>query len=206
MYKIYINNSLIDLAPKSQWLEQKPEPEILATEYFGKRNALLNYIDAAEKSKTPRSFLLYGEDHEALINDFFSLYKIVEAAGGLVFNKEEKILAIFRRGFWDLPKGKIDPGETPDQAAIREVQEETGLTNVSKKELLHTSFHTYRNKKDKRCLKPTFWFKMTTTDTKLTPQAEEDIEQAVWLTIEEFLKGDYNTYGSIKDVLEAGLE
>src|SRR3982751_3416807 len=66
-------------------------------------------------------------DLEALKKEFWKKFKIVKAGGGLVVNEENKILMIFRRGKWDLPKGKLDKGETLEQCAVREVEEETGL-------------------------------------------------------------------------------
>lgn len=203
MYKIYINKTVIQFASRQDVAQYKVTPEDLVGHYYGKRNGLLNYIDSAEKSERLKSITLLSEDLEGLINDFFSFYKIVEAAGGLVFNQQKELLAIFRIGMWDLPKGKIEKGETPDVAAVREVQEETGIKNIQLGELLHTSYHTYRNRKDKRCLKPTYWYEMYTTDVELTPQGEEDIEQAIWISKDKFLEEGYETYGSILDVLNS---
>ncbi len=203
MYKIYINKTVIQFAPQKDVAQYKVTPEHLVGHYHGRRTGLLNYIDSAEKSERLKSITLLSEDLEGLINDFFSFFKLVEAAGGLVFNPQKELLAIFRIGMWDLPKGKIETGETPDVAAVREVQEETGIKNIRLGELLHTSYHTYRNRKGKRCLKPTFWYEMFTNDVELTPQGEEDIEQAIWVSKEAFLGGNYPTYGSILDVLDS---
>ena len=111
-------------------------------------------------------------------------------------------MVIFRRDFWDLPKGKIDKGETPEQAAVREVQEETGLVQVDLGNHIIDTFHTYTHK-DKRILKKTYWYAMKTAETKLTPQSSEDIEQAEWVKLAEFLAKSPTIYGSILNVLKS---
>lgn len=148
---------------------------------------------------------LYTDDYDQLVKDFQSHFKWIEAAGGYILNPENKVLAIYRRGSWDLPKGKIDPGETPKIAAIREVQEETGIEQVTIKSPLQPSFHTYRLKSGKRVLKKTHWYIMETVDTLLTPQTEEDIEQAIWIEPQQFLEGDYPMYRTIQNVVKDGL-
>jgi len=80
---------------------------------------------------------------EDLKKAFWKKFTIVQAAGGLVINKNKEVLMIFRRGKWDLPKGKLDKGETLEECAVREVEEETGLKNISLHKHLLTTFHTY---------------------------------------------------------------
>ena len=104
-----------------------------------------------------------------------------------------------------MPKGKIDPGETPAGAGIREVQEETGLDQLNLGPELHITYHTYRLKSGKRVLKKTYWYRMDTTETELVPQAEEDIEQAVWQDPRSFVAEAKPVYGNILDVVMAGL-
>ena len=90
---------------------------------------------------------------EKLFQDFTAHYKILEAAGGMVLNANRELLVIYRRGSWDLPKGKIDPGETKEEAAVREIQEETGLQEVELGNLICSTYHTYKNKKRKPDIK-----------------------------------------------------
>jgi len=170
------------------------------TRYVGKPKFLFNYIDMLEKGKRFDLVTLYFDEVEQLFADFASHFKIIEAAGGLVFNEKNDILLIFRRGVWDLPKGKIDSGESKEAAAVREVQEETGLQNLTLGDLRDTMYHTYREAKQ-RILKRTYWYKMHTTDAKLTPQAEEDIERAEWWQLEKFLKSELPVYASIRELL-----
>ncbi|MEM1216625.1 MAG: NUDIX hydrolase, partial [Bacteroidota bacterium] len=124
------------------------------------------------------------------------------AAGGVVRNFAGQWLVIFRRDSWDLPKGKIDPGETPEQAAVREVREETGLQNITLGAELPSTYHTYPDKKGRRVLKRTYWYFMDTNETTLVPQTEEDIEQAIWMSAEQFLGEERPVYTSIRRLLE----
>lgn len=202
MYKIYINDTPLILTTAAEGSRRMPgTPENPVHRYLGKVKFLSNYIDMLEKSDRFESITLFATDLESMQKDFRSLFKIIEAAGGVVHNAEDKTLMIFRRGFWDLPKGKIDPGETPKIAAVREVQEETGLVNVELGDFIKKTYHTYRTSKGKRILKLTYWYKMTTTDTDLKPQEEEDIELAIWRDAKDSLLGKPKMYGNIKEIL-----
>ena len=205
MYKIYINETpllLIDAA--SGQIPAKPGPQEMVMRYTGKAKFLLNYADMLEKPNRYDRVIIYSEDYEKLRTDFDSNYKIIEAAGGLVFNEKEEVLMIFRRDFWDLPKGKIDEGEGKEEAAVREVEEETGLKQITLGKSLGETYHTYRTGKGKRVLKRTYWYLMNAPDQKLVPQAEEDIEQAKWLKPHTFLATKPVIYNSILDVIQKG--
>lgn len=200
MYKIYINDTPIFLTNAEYGKQQKRDKQHLVDK-FRHRKSLFQYVDTLEKNHQFKSILIYSDDLEQLKEDFFSIFKIVPAAGGAVFNAEDKLLMMFRRGSWDLPKGKIDEGESIEAAAIREVQEEVGLLDVEITASLPTTYHTYRSKKGNRILKPTYWFKMKTKQTEVTLQTEEDIEKSEWTTAAAFLNSDKVAYGSINDVL-----
>src|SRR5207342_2706122 len=101
--------------------------------------------------------------------------------GGVVFNEDDHVLMIFRRGKWDLPKGKRDDGEEIGACALREVSEETGLKNLQLNNKVCDTYHIY-TQKNKNLLKHTTWFKMTgTKNDKLEPQKEENILEAKWV-------------------------
>ncbi|MEN0002971.1 MAG: NUDIX hydrolase [Bacteroidota bacterium] len=204
MYKIYINDhplQLISTSDKAHFPAN--DDKNLLARYPGKSKMLLNYIDMLEKSSRFESVTLYADDVEKLFADFSGHFKIIRAAGGVVFNPEGKILFIFRRGFWDLPKGKIDKSETIEAAAIREVQEETGIEALTLGNALPTTYHTYRHPTKKvRVLKQTFWFEMQTDEQQLIPQAEEDIEKAVWLSLEDFADTGGPIYSNISMLLQ----
>lgn len=142
-------------------------------------------------------------DYSKVIDNILSDSKLIEAAGGIVFNPHQEFLLIFRRGYWDLPKGKIDKGETPELTAIREVWEECGLTDLKITGNLEPSFHTYWLK-GKRILKKSYWFEMKIPDFQLPIlQTEEDIEDSVWITKKNFTPYRPLTYPSVVDVIES---
>ncbi len=201
MYKIYINETPLILTTVEDAAGYGPPSEkILILRYAGKKKFLLNVVNQLENSDRFEKVVVFHNDLDDLWETFCNCFKIIEAAGGAVFNREGKILMIFRRGSWDLPKGKIDDGESPQEAAIREVREETGLEDVSLGKHLLDTYHTYALK-GKRILKKTYWYRMQTVQTELTPQTEEDIEQAVWVELDGFLSAHNKVYGNILDVL-----
>ena len=200
MYKVFINNKPLILAEAS--FQQETSDRILVTKYAGKQKFLYSFIDTLEKSPHYDGIILLTNDLPKLWADFQGIFKIIEAAGGIVFNKKQEALLIYRLKTWDLPKGKIEEGETPEVAAVREIQEETGLNIVELGEFLCHTYHTYEQK-DKRILKRTYWYKMTTAEMQLTPQYSEDIEQAEWHNVTEFLQAKRTIYPSILDVLTA---
>ncbi len=195
--KVFINESELILA------ETKSSETInadLTVRYNGKVKSLHRYIDYLEKTPKNTSLLIYFDDFEKLWADYQVIYIIVEAAGGVVQNDAGETLMIFRRGFWDLPKGKIDAGETPEIAAVREVQEETGLKKVTLKKFLRLTYHTYTFN-EKRILKPTHWYLMSSNDTEFVPQTLEDILEVKWLKIYKISGINFRIYGSIVEVL-----
>ena len=129
------------------------------------------------------------------------------AAGGIVMNPNKEILWIFRRGFCDLPKGKLDPNETIEDCAIREVMEETGISHlVLGKRILTTTHQYYDTYLNKEVEKTTYWYAMTTDrlqDGK--PQSEEDIEAIAWVKKADMAPYLEKTYDTIKEVMEAFL-
>ncbi len=126
------------------------------------------------------------------------------AAGGLVTNPNGEILWIFRRGFWDLPKGKLDDGETIQSCAVREVQEETGLKNIQLHQMIGFTNHTYFDPYLKEeVVKRTYWFHMTIPDLQEgNPQTTEDIEKLEWNTLNKARHCLDNTYPTILEIVE----
>ena len=106
--------------------------------------------------------IFYHSDLEALRKAFWKKFTLVRAGGGLVENETKQVLFIFRRGKWDLPKGKLDPGESLEACALREVKEETGLSAVQIKEFLLTTYHVY-DENGRYILKESSWYQMKAT-------------------------------------------
>jgi len=129
------------------------------------------------------------------------------AAGGIVMNPNQEILWIFRRGFWDLPKGKLDPNETIEACAVREVMEETGISHLVLGELILKTTHQYHDKYlNKEVEKMTYWYAMITdTIQDGKPQTEEDIEAIAWVKKADLAPYLAKTYDTIKEVMEAFL-
>lgn len=134
---------------------------------------------------------------------FFGTYKRIDAAGGLVQNGFGDFLMIKRKGFWDLPKGKIESGENDEGGALREVEEETGLIGMSIVNHLVDTFHTYELK-DRMVLKRSTWFLMKCDGApNLTPQVEEDIERVEWCSKELLESRLTKSYATITFVWDA---
>ena len=130
---------------------------------------------------------------------------IITAAGGLVQNNEGAFLLIFRRGFWDLPKGKLDVGESIPDCAVREVREETGLQSLELGPFICTTAHPYFDTwLNKDVVKQTHWFSMLSlANETLVPQTEEDIEKIEWVPVNELPQYLLQTYPTIRTVFEA---
>lgn len=197
MYTIYVNDCPLRL--QSEIIEPRVE---LTLRYPGKKQFFLQVTDTLESGSYKEGAVILCADVEQAWKDFKKLHKWVAAAGGAVWNGD-KLLCIYRRGSWDLPKGKIDEGETIAEAAVREVQEETGIQQIILGEELPTTYHTYRTKKNKRVLKPTYWFMMETSEKELVPQAEEDIEKAEWVAKAELQNLKNGMYRSLHAVVDA---
>jgi 8-oxo-dGTP pyrophosphatase MutT (NUDIX family) len=141
---------------------------------------------------------LYHKNEEKLEAFLRKKLPVVEAAGGLVYNNKKEILFIYRNNKWDLPKGGIEKNETHQEAALREVEEETGVKDLELKRYINKTFHVFkRNGKFK--LKVTYWFQMYTSyDGPFTPQEKEGIEKVKWKNFEKSQKALRESYENIK--------
>jgi 8-oxo-dGTP pyrophosphatase MutT (NUDIX family) len=141
---------------------------------------------------------LIGSNKELLLKKFLSLLPNVIAGGGKVYNKKEEILFIFRNGKWDLPKGKAEPKETINQTALREVEEETGISGLSITKPLEITYHIFK-RMDKYYIKVTYWFKMYSEyEGVLIPQKKEGITKVKWISETKLTKVLNNSYANIK--------
>lgn len=153
------------------------------------------------QSETITAGVYYHADLSNLKKALWKRFNVIQAAGGVVINEQNDILFIFRRGKWDLPKGKLDPGESLEECAVREVQEETGLKEVALQHFLLTTFHTYQENQS-YILKESYWYVMQTAGKQeLIPQQEEDIHEVKWVKKEQLPDVLSNTYPSIADVV-----
>ena len=134
---------------------------------------------------------------EAEWTRFAQDFTLIHAAGGIVTDENDDILMIFRYGCWDFPKGKVEKGEDWETAAVREVEEETGLQDIILQEALPNTYHTYILH-DTPILKITHWYAMQAPVQSLVPQTEEDISQAVWVARDEVSDRLSDSYLSLK--------
>jgi ADP-ribose pyrophosphatase YjhB (NUDIX family) len=149
--------------------------------------------------------VFYHPSLDELKKAFFKKFAFIQAAGGLVVNEKKEILLIFRRGKWDLPKGKLDKDENLEECAVREVKEETGLTKLKLISPLTITYHTY-HEGARSILKESHWYNMKASgEQKLIPQTTEDILEIKWVKADDlgpFLK---NSYSAVSDVLQLAI-
>ena len=158
---------------------------------------LADIIKSIESGDLKETYI-YHPDLLNLWKSFKNHFHIEIAAGGLVRNDSEENLFIFRLNRWDLPKGKIENGESKKEAAVREVMEECGLKHVVILGKLMKTYHLF-TRDEKQVLKITHWYNMhTSQEDDLTPQIEEDISKVAFMDSLQTKKALENTYGNIK--------
>lgn len=179
MYKVFVNERPVIIVGKPADAKGFLNLEVSLVDSLHALKSV--YQRFAAQPGHPGMVLYNNGNVAALFDDFQSLFKNMDAAGGMVRNERREWLFIYRFGYWDLPKGKIEKNETPAEAALREVSEETGINGQSILNSLPNSYHIYTYK-NKEILKCTYWYSMTYSGNETpTPQLEESIEQAVWL-------------------------
>lgn len=155
-----------------------------------------------EKTDRYKTIVLYHDNYKLLKSDFVSLFKEIVAAGGIVINEEGAGLFIFKRGVWDLPKGKLEPKESLKDAAIREVQEETGVKDITLQSKICITKHVFRLASGKRAIKISHWYHFSAQKQELTPQYDEGIEEVEWLDIDTLVDSDLPFYSNLKKVVK----
>lgn len=191
MYKVFINKLSIILTSKNKYLSQENS--------FLLSSITLNEI--LKKVRKHKKIFLYHPKKSELLKVFKSKIKVIFASGGIVKNDNNQILFIYRRGKWDLPKGKAEKGESIRETAVREVIEETGIEKLKIDKYFSNTFHIVRNNK-KYFLKETSWFLMSSNfKGKLKPQLNEGIKSVKWKTFDDAKKIKKKTYGNISIIL-----
>ncbi len=198
MYKVFVENR--ELIFTHSPMPDQRSIQIEDLEGKSRSEQLKNVI---EKLEYGGCLQIVCERPKKNFREFFGSYKSIEAAGGLV-EKADEFLFIERFGLWDLPKGKIESGETPENAAIREVEEECGVSGLELIDLICETLHTYEMK-GRNCLKRTFWYRMRYKGNEmLKPQQEEGITDVKWIKREEIDEVLRKTYPSIRLVYNLG--
>jgi len=194
MYKIYINQNVLVISQLDNFSQ-----EVLHNATNNSESAVLT-ISKEEIINIIGQKNIICANPTAVFKQLKQQFTLINAAGGLVKNSQSEYLFIFRRGKWDLPKGKLDEGEDFETAAIREVQEECGITHIELGDLYHLSYHIYEENND-WILKQTNWYLMKSEEKNLIPQLEEGITQTAWLPTSQFEKVRENTYASIDEII-----
>lgn len=205
-YKIYINNKPLylcnELDDTLSQLLHRPDNIFIDELDTHTIKSMLKELRLPEI----KSGIFYHNDIETLKKAFFKKFEIIKAAGGCVTNEEGDVLLIFRRGFWDMPKGKIDEGESIEECAVREVREETGLQHIQLQHLLTITYHTYEQGTH-HILKESHWFAMQAKGhERLIPQIEEDIAELKWVAKNDLPDYETRAYPSIVDVLNRAAQ
>ena len=190
MYKVFVNDCPIILTDSKK--------NVINFNLVNFESILVYEIVDQIFQKKLTNITLFCENLEECWIKFQTCFKSQKAAGGKVVNSNNEVLFIYRFNKWDLPKGKLDNGESISDCAVREVEEECGITNLHIIKPLETTYHIYQEK-GKTILKTTYWFLMHTDFVgELTPQSEEGIEQVAFKNETEVRTALKNTYENIK--------
>lgn len=178
-YKVYFNNSQLLISNQRRQMNEN-FTGILVEE--SEAENFLRHSPVFFDGQTETPYFIFCAEPQKLWNVFLSRVQLITAGGGIVFNENNELLLIHRRGKWDLPKGKIEPGEEISTGAIREVEEETAVKVARITALPILTYHAYMHK-GKASLKETCWYPMQAQNGQfnLIPQTEEDIDQALWV-------------------------
>ena len=202
MYKVFIYNKPIYFIEESEIKENNSDSKYFKCENADDVKAIL-ILHKSNPENEP--LFVTHKNLDKLIKTFFKNYKFIEAAGGIVLNNKKEILFIDRIGFWDLPKGKVEKGEELKAAAIREVEEECGISGPKIVSKLTITHHTY-SAKGRDYFKTTHWYLMTYSGSEeLVPQTEEGITAVKWVASDQMQLQLDRTYPSILDVLNSYL-
>lgn len=193
MYSIYFNTRCLAVCNPDDIRLKDPEA-VIYMPVKEKENISGLPLFFSQSTNIHKLFIPSGNPEQAFKNLSSKMRKIT-AGGGLVINSKGYILMIFRHEVWDLPKGKQEDNENCEQAAIREVEEECGVHELSIKNFICTTYHSY-TLEGELILKQTNWYKMNYNGNgdSTTPQKEEDIEKAVWVKpqdLDYFLEKSY---------------
>lgn len=197
MYKVFFEDRLFLL---SEFPVKKFDKYSCSSYSYAGKEDLQTKIHMLRENISPNILNVYYGHLDKLYEDFKELFIFIEAAGGIVQNNNGEVLFIYRRGKWDLPKGKKEDEETLETTAIREVEEECGIKNIGISGFLTHSYHTYKLGRTE-ILKKTWWYNMVYKgQAQLIPQTEEEITDIMWINpanVESILN---NTYASIRQV------
>jgi ADP-ribose pyrophosphatase YjhB (NUDIX family) len=196
MYKVFVNESPLILTNE--------QPDNSLGNVFTLDDNAIDYAITSLAKKVLETAYIFEPGND-ILDKFSSKIPMIVAAGGLVKNKKGKVLFILREGKWDLPKGKLDKGESMEDAAIREVEEETGVKDLKVERYLQTTYHIFK-RSGRYKLKKVIWFEMSTKYSgELVAQEDEGITKVKWKGAKKTKKALKNSYRNIRILFEENL-
>lgn len=190
MYKVFINDVPIILSTQPK-MGDRYETFSIKT---------VNMVKLLDDIVSEKLFFvnLYHKKEHKLLKHLKKKLKLITAAGGMVYNQKQQVLFIYRKGRWDLPKGGVEKGESLEEAAIREVEEETMVKGLKIERFIDVTYHILKRNGEYK-LKETHWYKMSTSYTgKLVPQVKEGIKKVKWKNFDQSQIAIQNSYENIK--------
>jgi 8-oxo-dGTP pyrophosphatase MutT (NUDIX family) len=198
MYKIFFYDRLLGIC--NDWATCISRPNAIIHKVM-KISEIRTIITQFQKSRDMAELWLFTEEPDEVMEEVTSLFALIEAGGGLIYNGQGDLLLISRHDHWDLPKGKCEPGETMAETALREVEEECGIGDLTLFNLLGYSYHIYKDK-ETLFLKKTHWFSMRYNGrAPLVLQESEGIKQAQWVAAAHLPEYFPKMFASIADLL-----
>lgn len=202
MYKVFLNDREIVIA---QSADQNMFQHFEVAENIQVVDEVKNWFSKFVNKTKTNALITHNNPDEFMTTVFRQAFTLIEAAGGVV-RRNNQFLFIFRNGKWDLPKGKLDGGESPAEAAIREVEEECGIQGHQIVKSLPPTWHIYQSvwkgSAGEWILKKTYWFEMEYTEIENgTPETKEDITEVRWFKKEQFGLILRNTYSNLKSII-----
>lgn len=194
MYKVFVNDKPLFL---TNTVEKETDFRMFLLETVDIEQLIVNMFN----NKVKKAFLYHPDEKETL-KMLKEKIPVAKAGGGLVYNTKGEVLFIFRNGKWDLPKGGIEKHEEIEDTAMREVEEETGVSGLKITQKLQKTYHVFKRNGTYR-LKITHWFEMKTDYNGIVSgQLEEGIEKVAWLNPEQIKEALTNSYENIKLLFE----
>ncbi|NVO20005.1 MAG: NUDIX domain-containing protein [Bacteroidetes bacterium] len=199
-YRVFLNEKSILISEDINIVDNQVNNRFVT--YQDKESMQLEYERFSKEEDCSQLIILAGNLFCRACEEFRSIFIEIKAAGGVVKNREGKILFIKRWDVWDLPKGKLEINELPEAGALREVEEETALSSLSIIRQLPSTFHIYNDRHGKAILKETCWYEMSYNGDQVpVPQTEEDITEAKWFEPRQIDIVLNNTYVSLQEMI-----